>query len=364
MRLSIRAAAAGIALAAAAGWSLSNVGAVADELADAYGVSLGVVGLLTTALFVTHAALQLPAGRLCDRFGARLVGGVGLLLMALASGAALAWREIGFALGMRALTGVGTGLIFVSGSDYIRAKIGSALAQGFYGASSMAAGGLALALVPLWGSWRGPFATALVVALVGLVLVAIAPREDGRAAARPLVPILDKRLVPLAAMHAASFGFSVVVGNWIVTLLERGGGYSAGVAGAAGALTLFLGIFTRPLGGRWVDRRTLLRTSFVAGGAGTAVLAFAPPLPVAVAAAAVVGLAAGIPFAPAFAGAARVRPDAPALAVGFVNLAAALVILVATPLVGLTFNLPGDGRFGFLIVATLWALTAFSVPRD
>ena len=70
----VRAAAGGLALALTAGWSLANIGAVADRISDAYGVSLAVVGLITTALLVTHAAVQIPAGRLCDRYGARLVG--------------------------------------------------------------------------------------------------------------------------------------------------------------------------------------------------------------------------------------------------------------------------------------------------
>ena len=68
------------------GWNVANTGAVADELAHAYGVSLAVVGLLTTGLFVTHAAFQIPAGRLCDRFGARRVGALGLIVVAVASG--------------------------------------------------------------------------------------------------------------------------------------------------------------------------------------------------------------------------------------------------------------------------------------
>src|SRR5581483_2949810 len=106
-------------LAATAGWSVTAVGAVATRVGHAYDVSLGVVGLFTTALFVTHAALQVPAGRLSDRFGARSIGLVGLCVTALASAAALAWREAGFAIGMRALAGVGTGIAFVAGSDYV-----------------------------------------------------------------------------------------------------------------------------------------------------------------------------------------------------------------------------------------------------
>ena len=61
-------------LGAAVTWNISNVGAVAGVMSDSYGVSLAAVGLLTTALFVTHAAIQIPAGRLCDRYGARVVG--------------------------------------------------------------------------------------------------------------------------------------------------------------------------------------------------------------------------------------------------------------------------------------------------
>ena len=355
-----RAAAGGFALAASAGWNVANVGAVATRLSHAYGVSLAVVGLFTTGLFLTHAALQIPAGRLSDRLGARAVGLTGLAVVGAASAAALAWREAAFAIGMRVLAGVGTGLSFVAGSDYVRATVGSPLAQGFYGASSVSAGGLALAIVPHWGGWRAPFSTAVVVAAAGLVLLAAAPRDPARPRhARTRATIFDRRLLPLAAMHSASFALSVVIGNWTVTLLERDGGDSAAVAGAVGALTLVLGIVTRPLGGRLYGRTAPLRVSFLVGGLATGVLALAKPLPLAIVAAAFVGLAAGIPFAPAIAGAARVRPDAPAAAVGFVNMLAALTILVATPLVGLTFSLPGDGRLGFALLAALWGLTAF-----
>jgi hypothetical protein len=42
---------------------------------------------------------------------------------------------------------------------------------------------------------------------------------------------------------------------------------------------------------------------------------------------------------------------------------AAVTILVATPLLGQAFSLPGNGRIGVAVVAVLWALAAFSVPR-
>jgi MFS family permease len=355
----------GGALAFTAGFNVANVGAVADRVAASYGIGLAVVGLFTTGLFLTHAALQVPMGRLSDRLGARLVGAAGLAIVAAASAAALGWKEAWFAIGMRVVAGVGTAACFVSGAEYTRATIGSAVAQGVYGAVSMAAGGLALALVPLWNSWRAPFGSAAIVAASGLVFVALAPHAPAapRRVRADLPTVVDRRLTPLAAMHAASFGLSVVIGNWVVPLLHRAGGQPVEVAGVAGALVLFLGVISRPLGGRLVDRTALIRLSFVASALGIALLALARPLPLMVAAAALVGLAAGIPFAPAFAGAQRLRPDAPGAAVGFVNMIAAATILVGTPLVGLTFSLPSDGRVGFLAVAGLCLATTF-VVRD
>jgi hypothetical protein len=103
--------------------------------------------------------------------------------------------------------------------------------------------------------------------------------------------------------------------------------------------------------------------SLVLGGAGAVVLALPLPYALLVIAAAAVGLAAGVPFAMAFTGAARARPDAPGAAVGFINAWASLVIVAGTPLVGLTFSLPGDGRIGFVTVGVLAALAAVATPR-
>ncbi len=359
----LRGALCGLALAFTPGFNIANVGAVADRTAHAYGVELAVVGLFTTALFLTHAIFQVPAGRLCDRFGARIVGGTGLAVVALASASALAWRVAAFAIGMRLVAGVGTALSFVAGSDYVRSTIGTPVGQGAYGAVSVTAGGLALALVPLWSSWRAPFAAASLVAAVGVCLVALAPTGVRVPRRSAVTRVFDRRLRPLAVWHSASFGLSVVAGNWVVTLLHRAGGLSEHIAGLAGGLVLAAGIVSRPLGGRLIDRPVVVQWSFVVGGAAVALLAIVVNLPVAIVACAVAGFAAGIPFAPSFAGAQRLRPDAPAAATGAVNMAAAGTILLATPLLGLAFSLPGEGRIGFALLAVLWAAAALTRPR-
>jgi hypothetical protein len=80
------------------------------------------------------------------------------------------------------------------------------------------------------------------------------------------------------------------------------------------------------------------------------------PLAIRIFGAAVLGLAAGIPFAAAFSGAQAIRPDGPGAAIGFINSCATFVIALGTPLVGLTFSIAGHGRVGFAAIAALWAL--------
>jgi nitrate/nitrite transporter NarK len=375
--VSAGAVAGGSAVGFAAGWNIADTGAVADELAAAYGVGLGMVGLFTAVLFGVHLLMQLPAGRLSDRFGPARVCAAGLAVMALCNALASIAPEPGLVLAARALMGVGTALGFIGGSDLVRATGGSPFAQGLYGGLATAGGGVALAVVPALEpalGWRAPFVTAIVVAALAGVMLLAAPRpahlrraSASRTSLRALAR--DARLLRLAAVFAASFGLSVVIGNWVVTLLERETPLSGGAAGAIGALTLVLGIVSRPLGG-WIlhQRPGSMRAAIVAaalvGAAGTLALATGSAV-LALAGACAVGLAAGISFAPAFTGAARLHPGAPATAVGFVNGTGALTILVGTALVGAAFS-AGAEIWAFAVLAVLWAASALATaaPRS
>jgi len=368
-----RALVGGCALGLATGWNISNTGAIATQLSHRYGVGLATIGLFTTALFATHLVAQIPGGRASDRFGARRAGLLALGWIAVFSGLSMVAPEAWLAILTRALAGFGTGVAFVAGSAYVRAVGGSPAAQGLFGGAGLAGGGVALAVVPQvegFLGWRAPYATSVGVALLGLVLLVAAPVDERRV--RPAREggagvLLDRQLYRLAILYCASLGLSVTVGNWVVTLLDRHGGLGKGSAGAIGSLTLVLGVVTRPLGG-WILRehperaRVAVGASLAGGATGTLLLAVAQPPAVAALGAALVGIAAGIPFAPSFTGAALLRPDSPAAAVGLVNGAAAAVILAGTPLVGLSFGLPGDGRAGFCVVAALWLASLAVLP--
>jgi MFS family permease len=365
------AAVGGIAVGFGAGWNLAALGPVATRESHAYGVGLTTIGLFVTVQFVAHMAMQIPGGRAADRWGARRSTAVGLVFLLAGNAIALAaptpW--LGF-LG-RAIVGIGTGLAFIGGSDYIRASGGSPTLQGVYGGSSVLAPGIGLAVIPAlagWTGFRAPYLSTIAVVLVCAALLALAPEAPRTLRHTERLDwsfVRDSRLYRFAAIHSFSFGFSVIAGNWVVTLLERHGQSNA-TAAAVGSLTLLLGFVTRIAGGamlRRTDASRLVAGSLVLGGA--AAIALALPLGLAgwVAAATLLGLAAGVPFARAFTGAAAARPEAPGAAVGFVNAWAALAIVAGTPLVGLTFSLPGNGRIGFLALGALAALASLATPR-
>jgi MFS family permease len=369
---------AGCALGATSGWNFGNIGGIASELSGAYHVGLATIGLLTSAMVITHLAIQIPGGRGSDRFGPARVGVAALLVLSAGNLVALAAPEAAVAIPARAIVGVGTGLAFISGSALVRESGGSAVAQGVFGGVSLAPGGLALAVVPqlehAYG-WRTPYWTALAIALAVLVLLLVtrmAEQPPARAAAsgRSRGVVADRGLYRLAVLYAASYGLGTVLASWVVELLQVHSTMGDGMAAAVGALTLALVVVSRPLGGWILTRRPqhtrqALAASIIAGAAGTLALVAAEPAWLAALGALLVGLGAGIPFSPAFTGAAVSRPDSPAAAVGLVNTAANLVVLVGTPLLGLSFSLAGEGRLGFAVLAGLWLVALALLPsRD
>ncbi len=373
--MSARAVGAGSAVGFSAGWNIADVGAVADELSDAYGIGLAVVGLLTTVLFLAHMLMQLPSGRLSDRFGSGRVCAAGLAVLALCNALSTVAAEPALALATRLAMGAGTALAFIGGSDYVRATGGSPSAQGLYGGVATAGGGAALAVVPLLVDplgWRAPYASAIVVAALAGLLLAVGPRVPASHRAsgkRAQLGALarDAVLIRLAIVFAASFGLSVVIGNWVVSLLEGEAGLSAQAAGAVGAMTLVLGVVSRPFGG-WLLHihpghvRGGIAVAALVGATGTVALTAGSPV-VALVGACLVGMAAGIPFATAFTGAARLHPEAPATAIGLVNATGALTILVGVPLVGVAFTHDVE-TWAFVAIAALWAASVFALPRS
>ena len=343
-------------------WNVSNVGAVADPLAEHYGVSLAAVGLLTTALFVTHLAVQLPAGRGADRFGSRRIA-----LLAIAAGVVgnvILLVDAGFGLALFGRAVVGhrfRSRVRGRARPRPRGRRATAL-QGLYGGATMVGGGLALMVVPPLTdatSWRAPYWSG----------------------SSPVASRRSSRRSPPSAFHASATPASGCVRDRQSAPNRRATGSDVrarrrrrelGRPAPRAPGRELGGSRTRrrahplrrhrhPSGrrapGRTRERatnrrrrppRNVARSSRCSPSAGRSP---SPP-----SARSCLG-SAGLSFAVIFAAAQRARPDAPGAAIALVNACAVLTVVIGTPLAGLAFELPSDGRLAFVVIAALGAAT-------
>jgi nitrate/nitrite transporter NarK len=346
----------------------TNHAPVVPALVAEFHFSQVLAGLLTTGIFLTHAAMQVPGGHLADRLGPMRVLSAAMAVVTIGNfgiGFSASYWQL---LCWKIFVGVGTGTSFVAGARYIAHMFAGPrlhVAQGLYGGSILLGSGFVIFAVPQFLAafgWRGAFfATATVAALVLVAWMLAAPLcPAGKPAAGTFGEMLaDGRLWLLGLVQMASFGLVIVVGSWIALLLRTTIGLSPARAGLAGSLVLLLGIVTRPLGG-WLARRAGMRpilvTSLLASATGCFLLgAPTPTLGAALAAIALLGIGCGLPYASLFNRAAAMYPARAGAAMGLVNMLGIVMILAGAPLVGQLADWSGNFRSSFV------ALGAFTL---
>jgi predicted MFS family arabinose efflux permease len=372
---SVRTLVAGCLVGGVAGWSLTTAGAGATALETAYDVDLVMIGLLTTAMAVPYALLQLSAGSLVDRWGARAAGLLGLSVVVVAYLAALVAPDLWLALAARAVVGAGSALCFAVGADLARSSRTGPIGLGVFGGVAVAWAGAAVFCVPLAEGllgWRSAWATAAAAAVVATAALVLVPVARS-AAARPPMPshgrasvLRDGEVHRLGAIHAVTLGLGVVLSNWVAVVLERAWGLSAGVAAGLGSLVLLLAMISRPLGGylarRRPDRtRQMVVLSLLVSAAATAALARPAGIAAAAVATCALGMASGLPFAAVLATVQARRTDRPAAAVGLMNGQANALVVLGAPLLGAAIQ-GSRSTLGLLVVAAVWLVPLTALP--
>jgi nitrate/nitrite transporter NarK len=374
---SVRTLVSGCLIGGAAGWSLTAAGAGAMALEAAYRVDLVMIGLFTTAMAVPYALLQLPAGALVDRWGARRAALLGLGSMIVAYLVALTEPHTGLALAARAVVGLGGAICFSAGADLARRSCTGPLGLGLFGGVAIGAGGAAVLVIPLLEGalgWRSAWATSAGTAVLAVAALALVPaaaavaRRGYRARSESSASVVrDGQLHRLAAIHAVTLGLGVVLSNWVAVILERVWGLAPGVAAVLGSLVLLLAVVSRPLGGYLARRhpssvRGLVVGALLASAMATAALAWPTDVVVAGLAVSVLGLASGLPFAAVLAAAQARRADRPAAAVGLMNGQANVLVLAGTPLLGAAIQ-GAMSTPGLLVVAAVWLVPLVALPE-
>ena len=328
-------------------------------------------GLLTTGIFLTHGAMQIPGGHLVDRLGSRRVL-IAALAIVVAGNFAIAFAHSYWQLLFwKVFTGIGTGACFVAGARYITEMFSGPrlhLAQGFYGGSILLGSGFVILAIPRLLEtleWRGVFlTTAAVAAAVWLVWILIGPRitDKTHAAGSFRDMLLHRELWLLGLAQMATFGLAIVAGAWVIAALRTALGLPSARAGLIGSAVLLLGIVVRPLGGALVPRTGvggLLRASLLINAAGCFLLALEKQSTASAAAAiALLGVGCGLPYAALFTRAAVLFPGRAAAAMGLVNTLGIVMILVGAPLVGKLADWSGSFRSSFLALGVFSLATA------
>jgi MFS family permease len=201
-----------------------NSSMIATALAPigrAFGVGVSESVLLVAALYVTSAIAQPTMGKLADRYGARRVFLLGLVIVLLGGIAGGVAPSFGALVVVRVILGVGTSAAYPSAMRVLRnhsRRIGRETPRSVLGVLSLAALSSA-AIGPTLGGfltgaagWRAVFLVNVPLALIGIVLCLLfverdEPREAG--AKRASIDLLGIGLFAGAVVAAMLFGMSL-----------------------------------------------------------------------------------------------------------------------------------------------------------
>jgi nitrate/nitrite transporter NarK len=240
-----------------------------EPLMRLYDASYTAMSVLISALLWSHALMQVPSGMIADRLGVRRALWVSLTLIGGGNLAAAAVPNLQLAIAGRVLTGVGTGLSFVTLMKMIalhapggRAGTFQAFFGGFFSLGSIAAYLLMPNLVV--DSWRWTYLTPGLLPLPLLLMLftlELRPSPTQNAAVTPLRDIVRTRVGwILGAYHALSYGSMLTLGNWVPSVLAEvwegkiNGGFAWG-----GALVMLTSGVGRLSGGLLLWRLSPLR---------------------------------------------------------------------------------------------------------
>jgi MFS family permease len=233
------------------------------------------LGTLLSAFYLAYAAAMVPAGWLADRYGARLVLGIGVALWSVATFMTGFVNSFTSLLVLRLLLGLGESPIMPGTSKLIRTRVGSGrigFANGVIGfgyqigpAVGTFAGGLLMARL----GWRPVFMLFGALSLLWLLpwsrvrINEETSRCRGESAEAPRFgAIVRQRALWGASLGNFGLNYSFFFTlAWLPTYLVKARGFSMDEMAQIAAPAYALAAVTAVVGGLWIDRCTRVKGS-------------------------------------------------------------------------------------------------------
>ncbi|MDT7553453.1 MAG: hypothetical protein QOI16_1989 [Pseudonocardiales bacterium] len=301
-------------------WVIWAVALIAYVVGVMQRTSLGVAGLDAAARFhaspaalsgfvvlqlLVYASLQVPAGVLLDRFGARSLVVVGAVIMAAGQLLLAVATALPLAIAARVLVGAGDALTFISVLSVIGAWFPARRVPlmtqltGLIGQLGQVLSAVPLAALLHGEGWSTAFTSAAAVGLATAVAVAAVLRNRPPGAPAPPPAATPREVLDGLARSwrepgtrlglwthtGTQFSGTVFALLWGVPYLVAGQGFTPAAASAMLTLLVGVGILAGPLFGEFTARHPLRRSWLVltviitSAAAWTAVLAVPPPAP-------------------------------------------------------------------------------------
>jgi len=335
------------------------------------------MGLLVTALLLSHSLVQIPAGLVVDRTGVRRSVALALGIGLLGNGLCIFHYTYEFVLYTRVLAGIGTGLLFVAGIKYATiATIPSrqVLVQSIFGCLINTGSIIPFFVSPALtriGWWSIFLFTSLffffpLVAMAfwrGKPMESLAPRD--RESSSPLHK--SGAVWTLGLSHAVFFGGMMTIGTWLSSYLlaVTSGDLWLRTTGFIGAIVIGVSAFGRFLGG-WITEsvppRSVIWYALAILAPSYAVLGLFQDLSLAVILLAVVAILNSLTFGSVFSLTYQIMPpNAAEAAIGLVNFIASMGALLFPVGFGYLIDITGDFRYPFLFLGAL-AVTTLGLP--
>jgi MFS family permease len=359
------------------GVTFMNIPPALGRLMAVYQVSYVQMSMVLGILFWSHALMQIPGGMVADRIGIRktLLAGISFMCFGNLLPALLPSLEL--ALTGRAITGIGTGLSFLTAMKMIalyapagRVGVYQAFIGGFFAFGTI----FAYLLIPRLANslWQSAYLIPGGISFFFLIFLKTL-RFEPVSAASPRPVALGKIIRIrqgwiLGFYHALSFGSVVTLGNWWPSLLSeiKSSPSAAQIAWGGGLLMLISGI-SRVSGGFLLFKFKPVRV------ANTSILIlsaiflgiFLIPYPgITLALLLLAAWFGSINFGAFFHLASEeTAPDSLATLLGFINFLANVGAVLFTAMFGWMKDTSGSFTWGFAVLAFL-GLTAFILGRN